>query len=195
MVDPRRLRRAGIHPGGRGSELVRDPRLRSGDDPSYVAGGPRVSGVDWSPTLEDLESGTPAREAVEEFLEGWVVDVGRGGYTYDDILDRLDGTSLLVGGEWRTILLPGSTVDPVYRRLDAIARKVRREFGLSRRGVRPMNRYDTRRHGGSPAAARADRADRGGSSSGPRMGGTLRGRARPAPRRRAEDRLASPPIE
>jgi hypothetical protein len=84
-------------------------------------------GLVWQFTLDELKSGTPTLEGVEEWWGGEIdrLDDGR---TYDDLLDRLDGSPWLgEHGAWYKVDLGDETDTPVYRRLTAIGRRVRAE--------------------------------------------------------------------
>lgn len=80
----------------------------------------------WTPSLDDLAVGTPAREAVEEQIEAWIPNLGPG-FTYDDLLDKIDGSTIVVEHEVRTLDLPGQIDDPVYVRLRNLAKRIRSE--------------------------------------------------------------------
>ena len=81
----------------------------------------------WYPTLDELKVGTPVRDEIEDFFEAWLDGLDRG-FTYDDLMDRLDGTRILLLGVEYEVALPEMLDDPVYVRLVNIAKRVRREM-------------------------------------------------------------------
>jgi hypothetical protein len=79
----------------------------------------------WAITADDVKDG-PIRTLVEGWLEDWVTMI-RPGWTYDDLMDRLDGTTFY-GPDGPVILdLPDSTDHPTYKALVRLARRVRAE--------------------------------------------------------------------
>lgn len=81
-------------------------------------------------TLDELKPGTPGCVAVEDWAAEWVDRLALGD-TYDELLDRLDGSPwTMPDGSSATVDLPVQTTDPVYKRLKAIVRKVRQECGV-----------------------------------------------------------------
>lgn len=78
-------------------------------------------------TLESLSARGTDRAQFEEWAEGWV-DRLDDGYTYDDLLDRLDRSVWIeADGSRTTVDLPGQLDDPVYVRLRGILRRIRQE--------------------------------------------------------------------
>lgn len=77
-------------------------------------------------TVESLARDGADLAEVEQWWEEHLDRLDNGD-TYDDVADRLDGSTWFVAGEPRTVYLPDQLDDPVYRRLLAIGRRVRKE--------------------------------------------------------------------
>lgn len=77
-----------------------------------------------------LESLAPNGRDYEPVAEFWAGELDRleDDWTYDDILDTLDGSPWEVDGKWLKVDLGDSTVSPEYKRLKAIGRQVKREI-------------------------------------------------------------------
>lgn len=78
-------------------------------------------------TVESLAKGGRDFEAVERWFESEIDRLDKG-YTYDDLLDLMEKDPWWdENGQRRPLDLGTSTDSPVYRRLLAIARRIRRE--------------------------------------------------------------------
>ena len=79
-------------------------------------------------TLESISKNGSDRAQLEAWCADEAPRAGRGGMTFDDIIDRLDGATWYVDGERREVELPGTYSDPIFVRLRSIFGQVAREI-------------------------------------------------------------------